>query len=158
MPTKRRKVGSFRCAMPAISSLESPPSDFLDGFRRGILRSSPRPGSEKFFGGGSGRSSSSRPSSIPSGPAARISALLGAGLFRAPLRSRTVKMARKVHGRGPCLLGESAARRRAGGTRRGRRPVSAPAFFAHRPCVLRCGPRYGSRSCELRFDAVLRSS
>ena len=34
MPTKRRKVGSFRCGMPAISSLETPPSDFLDSFSR----------------------------------------------------------------------------------------------------------------------------
>jgi len=33
MPTKRRKVGSFRFDMPAISSLETPPSDFSDSFR-----------------------------------------------------------------------------------------------------------------------------
>jgi hypothetical protein len=28
-PTKRGKQGSFRCGMPAILALETPPSDFL---------------------------------------------------------------------------------------------------------------------------------
>src|ERR671911_2320694 len=34
MPTKRGKEGSFRCGMTAISSRETPLSDFLDSFSR----------------------------------------------------------------------------------------------------------------------------
>src|ERR671912_2443857 len=33
MPTKRGKEGSFRCGMTAISSRETPLSDFLDSFK-----------------------------------------------------------------------------------------------------------------------------
>src|SRR5215210_1386848 len=39
-PTRQSKEGSFRCDMTAISALETLLSDFLDSFRRGILRSS----------------------------------------------------------------------------------------------------------------------
>jgi hypothetical protein len=43
-PPKRGKRGLFRCVMPAIPTLETPPSAFLDSFPRGILGSPPGPG------------------------------------------------------------------------------------------------------------------
>jgi hypothetical protein len=125
---------------------------------RGILRSSPRPGSEKFFGEAAddrpplGRvvecPRARRPESPPPGAPGFFVRPFGPARSKWP--ERCMDAARTSW--------ENLQRRRAGGTRRGRRPVSAPAFFAHRPCVLRCCPRYGSRSCELRHNGVLGSS